>query len=116
MRFSCARQRLSDPDKLRLHLAGHDGFACADEHIDLGTDAEIGIVEARLDREQRPGQNAPFVVRFQVVHIGTGPMNLFPDGMPRAMNKVVDLASGSDVSAGRVVNLETPYGATARNG
>ena len=65
-----------------------------DEDVDFRANAKFRQVDAGLDGEAGPGNHAPFVVCFVVVHVGTGAMNFSTDGVACAMEEVVRVSFG----------------------
>ncbi len=86
--------------------ARYVGSVFAHKDVHLGPDAEAGQVDAGLDREAGPRDEAPLVVRFEVVHVGAGAVHLGADRVAGAVKEVLAEAPLADRTAGRVVHLE----------
>src|SRR3970040_2557233 len=75
--------------------------------IHFTADAEFRQVDARLDGKARPGQDAPGVVGFKVVHVCTIAVNIATDGVARTMSKVLAKALSAGVAGASHMPLPT---------
>src|SRR5258708_12263652 len=71
-----------------LQCARDGARALANEHIDLRADAERRRIHAGLDREAGARNQAPLVVRFEVVHMDAIAVDLGPETVPCAMDEL----------------------------
>src|ERR1043166_2803995 len=76
------------PNELCLQRAAHGGLALADEHVDLGPDAERVRVDARLDREAGAGDQPALVVGLVVVHVDAVAVHFRAEAVPGAMDEL----------------------------
>ena len=56
-------------DLLLDGLGSYLGRGAVDVDVDLGADAELGLVDAGFDREGDTGNQAPAVTGFQVIDV-----------------------------------------------
>src|SRR5262249_35882264 len=54
-----------------------------DEHVDLAANAELGQVDAGLDRKARAREDETLLVRLEVVHVGPGAVRFLADAVAR---------------------------------
>ena len=78
-----------------------------DENVDFGSNAEVFEIDSRLDREERAGQDAALVVRFEIVHIRAGAVNFGSDRVAGAMDKTVAESPVADVISRCIVHFES---------
>ena len=98
--------RREDRDDLGLEAAGDVDLAVGvDEDVDLAPDAELGEVDARLDREAGPGQDEPLLVGLEVVHVGAVAVGLLADAVAGAVDERRAVAGLVDHPARGVVDL-----------
>src|SRR5690349_20916864 len=93
--------------KLLLNLPGNPGLARSNIDVYFGSDSKLRQVNARLDGETRSRDNSALIVRLQVVHIRACAMNLFADGVPGAMHKILAESLLLDVASGGVIHIES---------
>src|SRR5258708_16661681 len=74
--------------EILLQCARDGALALAAEHIDLRADAERRRIHAGLDREAGARNQAPLVVRFEVVHMDAIALDLGPETLPCAMDEL----------------------------
>src|SRR5207237_9292801 len=86
----------SDGYDLALNFTCDLGSFGPDEHVYFAAHAELGQVNPRLDRETRVGQDAAFVVDFEIVHVGAVGVNLSSDALSGAVTAVFAKASAVD--------------------
>ncbi len=85
------------------------------EDVHLAPNPELPFeVNSRLDREARPSQDEPLVVRFEVVHVGPVAVRLLADAVPGPMNELISISGLDDHRPRRVVHLESPDRTTGR--
>ena len=94
---------------MRLFFSSYVGEALTDVNVHLRADAEIGKVNARLDGEACAGNDAPGVVRLQIIHIGPCAVYLYADTMARAMEEIWSEAVLFNVATSHVVYLVSGY-------
>src|SRR5262245_57848698 len=103
--FSVCLQHRYDA-RLRLRAGDVDAAGGIDEDVDLAAHPEVALqVDARLDREAGPRQDAPRLVRLQVVHVRAVAVRLLADRVPGAMAEGVPVAGGLDHVARRLIDL-----------
>src|SRR5262249_6804814 len=90
---------------LRLAAGDVDHAGLVHEDVDLAADAELGQVDAGLDRETGARQDAAILVRLQVVHVGAVAVRLLADGVAGAVDEIFPVAGLVDHLAGGLVHL-----------
>ena len=92
---------------LRLRVAAGDVDLAVpvDVHVHLAPRAELRQVNPRLDREARPRQHAPLLVRLQVVHVGAVAVRLLADGVAGAVTEEFSVARLLDNLPRRLIDL-----------
>ena len=95
----------SDEHKLGLYFTSYFGMAAADKHIHFAAHAEILQIDPGLDGEAAVGQNAALIVDFEVIHICAIGMDLGPDGVASAMDKIFSVPGLGDAFADGIVDL-----------
>ena len=95
----------SNPHKIALHRPRRPRGIPFHENVDFGADPEIFQIDSWFDGKQGAGQNASFVMGFEVVHIGAGAVYFRADGMASAMDVPVAEPAAGDVMPRRVIHF-----------
>src|SRR5947209_2763043 len=97
--------RVSDSNQFFLLLSRdlRKSFSYID--IDLGTDTEFRKVNPRLDGETGTCNYPAHIMRLQIVHVGTRPMDVGADAMTGSMEKESAKTLRVDVASYDIVHL-----------
>src|SRR5271166_6387220 len=60
---------ISDGHDLLLDFTSDLGVSRSHQYVHFQSHAELGKIDAGLNRKQGIGQNAPLVVNFQIIHV-----------------------------------------------
>src|ERR1039458_7659075 len=104
---------VSDSDEIPLDAAGDNGVVAGGDHVDFAADAELRQINAGLDGEAGEGQDAAFVVGFEVVEVGAATMKLGADVVAGAGREMLAETGTANDGAGRVVRLKAGDGMAA---
>src|SRR5262249_53296410 len=96
--------RPEDRQDFRLESAGHvDRAGPVHEDVHLAPDAEIFEIEARLDREARPGEDQTLLVGLEIIHVGAVAVDFLADVVAGPMDEMIAVTGlVDDPSAGGV--------------
>src|SRR5579872_4867654 len=98
-------KNLNSNDPL-LHFARHQSAGLIHEQVDFRANPELGQIHAGLDGEAGPRKNFALVVGFEIVHVRTGAVDFFPNGMAGAMEEIFTQAGAVDMRARCIVDFE----------
>jgi len=76
-----------------------------DIDVDFSAHAEFRKVNSRLHRKASARDDPAIVARFEVVHVGAVAVDIFPDGVPRAMHEELTVTVALDDAPRRVNHL-----------
>src|SRR5262245_5704181 len=76
-----------------------------DEDVDLAANAELGEVDAGLDRKAGAAEDKTCFVRFEVIHIRAVAVSFLADAVAGAVDEVLAVASFFDHIAGGLIDL-----------
>ena|SRR6185369_7497647 len=102
---SVALSEMSDDYEFRLHSTSYFSPTASHQHVDLAAHSELGQVHTRFDGKAAIRENPPFVMHFEIVHVGAVGMDLGADGVPGAVNKVLPVSGFGDALTDRVIYL-----------
>src|SRR4051794_23057789 len=88
-----------------MDLAGR-----VDEDVDLATDPEVVEVDPGFNREARPAQDEPLVMRLEVIHVGTIAVRLLADAVARPVDEPGPVAGVIDDPARGGIDLPAVQG------
>src|SRR5438876_5338170 len=108
--------RSRQEQQLPLDVAGDLGRPLAHVDVDLAPHAELGQVDARLDREADSGDDRPLVAGLEVVDVHPVAVDLVADGVAGPVEEVRAVAALVDVAARDVVHLVPVDGAAGAHG
>ena len=97
---------------LPLHRGRWGRAVFGHEHINLGADAELGEVDARLHREADAGNDAAGVVCLEAVQVHRFAVHLESDAVSEAVGKPLAVAPLPDVVPCDPVGLPPLHGLT----
>src|SRR5258706_10847761 len=95
----------SDRHDLLLDFTSDLGATGPDQNIDFAAHAKLRQINTGLDGETRVGQDATFVMDFEIVHVGAVRVHLCADRMAGPVNEIVSVPSFLDVSPHRAVHF-----------
>src|SRR5579875_602542 len=99
------RTASSQAEEFVLLLSCNLREALSHINIYFGSNAEFRQVNSRFDRETGSGNHAAVIVRFQIVHVRSRPMDVRSNAVPGAVKKIGSEAAALDIAAGHVVHF-----------
>src|SRR6516164_11542481 len=87
-----------------LHFAGDPRVVLFNVNVDLTPHAEFGQVDSRLNRKASARDDLAVVTCLEIIHIRPIAVDVFADGVARAVDEVLSVTMGSDDPARRVVH------------
>ena len=96
-----------DSEQCFLNGTGYDCAIFLRKHVVFRAEAEVGQIDSGFDRENCIGEDAAFVVRFEIIHVRARAMDIGRDGMPRSMDKALAKTSLANRFTRSIIDFET---------